>query len=107
MHTSQRIMPWAGRQAGGGAGDGDGCREHNAARQNRNTFHAVLPLRVLLGYPIPLPLSLPAFPLSVRHEFSINYAKMFVVFALFLRPLAAAAAFYSLFYSNLRAFFIC
>lgn len=52
MHTSQRIMPWASRQAPrtqGGSGGGS-CSVH-CARQNRNTFHAVLPLCVLLGHP--------------------------------------------------------
>lgn len=52
MHTSQRIMPWASRQAPvPQGGSGGGSCSVNCARQNRNTFHAVLPLCVLLGHP--------------------------------------------------------
>jgi len=51
--------------------------------QNRNTFHAVfagsLPQSLL-------PPAVPAWLLCLCHEISINYAKMFVVFALFLLP---------------------
>lgn len=80
-----KIMPWASRQA---ARAQRGRAAVHCARQNRNTFHAVLPVCVLLSHtPNPsqhIPYHSSLLPLSVRHEFSINYAKMFVVFALFL-----------------------